>query len=224
MQSISDVALLSIFEHLPITDRLTARSVCKRWTRLLQLNVLRRNLDFTTSTNFIRGVRKRRHDSKCERYVNEKCFCSWRRQMKLFQFGGETTRILRLPKCIDVAAIGWLMHNRYVNLIKLDITLLNFETEVDFCNFPKGLLDLTVRVETRSDELQRRWVPINVEYLQDVRRLVFESAFLSHRDGCSITKKLIRLESLTMLRCYLRTRLQSCERVKLQFVECVVIS
>ena len=205
MQRLPDLVLLSIFEHLPIEERLTARNVCRRWNRLLELKVLRRSLDFTASVDFLTKSRII-HDVNCERKRDEqydKCYCTWRRAMKLFRYGDNATRYLRLPKCIDVDALGWLMHHRYVNLVQLDVTLRNFESEVDFCNFPKRIRELTIRREAGK----RLWIPIHVDYLQDVRRLTLENANLCRGKCCSTFRKMERVH-LFLIRC------RSCERLQ----------
>jgi len=227
MQRVPDVVLLTIFEYLPIEERLNGRRVCRRWKRILGLNVLRRTLDFTTSAKFLTDSRIR-HDSNCEQRRNlheldDVCYCSWRRTMKLFRYGSQATRYLRLPKSIDVAAICWLMPNRYVNLIQLDISLRNFETEVDFRNFPKQLRDLTIRVGKRTAK-KRRWIPIDVEYLQDARRMTLENANLCSGRCCGTLKNLRRLKIVKLFRCYACKRLESLDRVEFQFVDCVVAS
>jgi hypothetical protein len=142
--------------------------------------------------------------------------------MKLFRYGGEATRLLRLPEGIDVYAIGWLMRNRYIHLNQLDITLRSFETEVDFRIFPRSLHELTIRVETESAK-PASWAPTNVGYLEDVHRLTFEDAYLCRGDFCRAIDKLKRLESLQLLRCYFCKRLQTLERIEFYLVDCVTV-
>lgn len=224
MENIPDPPLLCIFTFLPIADRIRAVSVCKRWKHLLDLKILRRNLDFTTSSDYFNEA-KIHHDTVCERRVNRpkvyECFCFWRRKMKLTRYGSDETRRVCLPKCIDVAAIEWLTKNRFTKLTSLQITLPHFEMSVDFRIFPKHLSTLTIKFEDFKDGQPWYWSPCNLENAKNLRCIELDRVHLCRKNTEKLRQKFNRLRKIRLSRSCLWKRLSIERGVDVKYERCV---